>query len=270
MRIRPQNDYALSGLVLLAGAAVLLAVAVLTDRRDLSSATLFLSGVACFLSGVFMLSFARAEPLDPDVASLLPVAGMLNQCRICADLGVRGDAWFLPAPTAEGGIREFIPVQGVEIPGSLPDFSFLTGPGSPGILLVPAAFPLVDYLEKKRGMHIPNEETELLGGIREVCEDVLELAEKVDIVREGDTLVVTVRGYRLYPGCRTIASESPKCCTMHPCGICSLVGCLLARGLSCPWHMEHIRFDDMRRGFTAVFRGPASPGSRGEGPGNSG
>ncbi|OPY43701.1 MAG: hypothetical protein A4E42_01241 [Methanoregulaceae archaeon PtaU1.Bin222] len=270
MKIRSQNDYVLSGIVLLAAAFILLAVATLTDRGDLSSATLFLSGVACFLTAVFMLSFSRSEPVDTEIASLLPVAGMLNQCRICADLGVRGDAWFIPAPSIEGGVREFIPVQGIEIPGSFPDFSFLTDPGSPGVLLTPAAYPLIEYLERNGGLNIPAEEAGLISGLREICTDVLELAEKVDIEREGDTLVMTVRGYRLYPGCRSIAAESPKCCTMHPCGICSLTACLLARGLSSPWKMEHVCFDDRRSGFSVVFRGLPAPLPTGEGRDSSG
>ena len=270
MKIRHQNDYALSGIVLLAAALVLLAVASLTNRGDQSSATLFLSGVACFLSGVFMLSFSRSDPLDTEVASLLPVAGMLNQCRICADLGVRGDAWFLPPAGEESGIREFIPVQGLEIPEVFPDFSFLTDPASPGILLTPSAYPLLDYLERKGALQVPTAEPELLQGIREICEDVLELAEKVEIERDGETLVMRVRGYRLFPGCLLVAAQSPKCCTMHPCGICSLVACLLARGLSLPWHLEHVRLEESRRGFIVVFRGLSVPAPTGEDPGSSG
>ncbi len=270
MKIGPHNDYALSGMVLLAFACILMAVAALTDRRDLSSATLFLSGVACFLTGIFMLSFSRSDPLDTEVASLLPVAGMLNQCRICADLGVRGDAWFLPPKERNGAIREFIPVQGGEIPESLPDFSFLTDLGSPGILLTPAALPLLDYLERKSALQVPAMEPELLQGIREICVDVLELAEKVHIERDGDCLVMEVRGYRLCAGCLLIAAESPKCCTMHPCGICSLVACLLAGGLMAPLQMEHIRFDERRKGFTVIFRGIPAPAPRGEDPGSSG
>lgn len=269
MKILPQNDYALSGIVLLAAAFILLALGALTDRRDFSSATLFLLGVACFLTGIFMVIFSRSEPLDAEVASLLPVAGMLNQCRICADLGVRGDAWFLPPFGDEKGIREFIPVQGMAIPDTLPDFSFLTEPVSPGILLAPAAYPLMDHLERKGGLQVPSTEPELLHGIREICEDVLELAEKVEIVRDGESLVMSVRGYRLFPGCLSIAAHSPKCCSMHPCGICSLVACLLARGLLVPWHLEHIRFEEGRRGFVAVFRSLPAPGPTGEGPGSS-
>ncbi len=270
MKTRPHNDYVLSGIVLLSAALVLLAVATLTDRGDLSSATLFLLGVACFLAGVFMLSFSRSDPLDTEVASLLPVAGMLNVCRICADLGVRGDAWFIPPSGDEKSLREFIPVEGLDIPETFPDFSFLTDPASPGILLTPSASPLIDYLERKGGLEVPSGEPELLHAIREICEDVLELAEKVVIEREGETLVMSVKGYRLYPGCLSIATESPKCCTMHPCGICSLVACLLARGLSVPWHLEHVRIEEGRRGLVVVFRSLNGPSPRDAGPGSSG
>lgn len=270
MKIRPHNDYVLPGIVLLGASLVLLAVGTLTDRRDMSSATLFLCGVACFLAGIFMLSFSRSEPLDTEVASLLHVAGMLNQCRICADLGVRGDAWFIPPSGREDGIREFIPVQGLEIPDVFPDFSFLTDPRSPGILLAPSALPLLDHLEKKRGLQFPGEETALLLGIREICEDVLEIAERVEIGREGESLVMRVKGYRLYDGCLAVMAQSPKCCTMHPCGICSLVACLLARGFCTPCHIEHVRLEEGQRSIVVVFRSLTAPGPKGGGPGSSG
>ncbi|MCQ8893777.1 MAG: hypothetical protein NQU46_04005 [Methanolinea sp.] len=264
-----KGDYAVPGVVLLGAAATVILVATLTNRGDLTSATLFLCGFATFLAGIFMFSFSQAEPLDPRVASLLGVPGMVNQCRVCADLGVRGDAWFLPSPGGDGPIREFVPVGGNDLPGSLPDFSFVTGDGAKGVLFVPAASALLDYSEKELSLSIPSTEREVISAVRELCEDALELADRVEIVRDGDTLVMSVRGYRLSAGCRVIAGQSPKCCSMHPCGICSLVACILARGLNIPWQAAHVSLDEGKNTITVIYRSLPSHGPRGGGPGNS-
>jgi hypothetical protein len=269
MKTRPYNDYTLSGIILLAGAALLLALGYFTNRGDLTSATVILSGVACFLSGVFMLSFAREDPPGPEVISLLPVAGTLNVCRIGADLGVRGDAWFLPANDVAGGVKEFIPAEGESLPGTTSDFSFVTEETAPGLIVIPAALPLVTRLEASAGLRLPETEPELVSALREICEDVLELSEHVEISREGDTLVATVKGYRLFDGCLEVVSVSPKCCTMHPCGICSLIACLLARAEQLPWRVDSVRLEERSRGLSLVFRAAAVPGPTGEGPGSS-
>lgn len=269
MKLQAANDYVVSGTVLLAAAATLLVIATVTNRGDLTSATLFLCGVATFLAGVFMLSFSRSEPFDAEVASLLSVPGMLNQCRICADLGVRGDAWFLPPAEGAGPVREFVPVAGQDVPPVVQDFTFVTGPDTPGIVLVPAAAPLIDYCEKKFSLVIPSAEGELIAAIRELVLDVLELADGVEIVRNGDSLVMTVRGYRLFSGCMVVASESPKCCSMHPCGICSLAACMLARGTGVPWQVSHVSFVEGKKQVTAILRSHPSPAPTGAGPGSS-
>jgi hypothetical protein len=257
VRLPRLNDYALSGIALLAGALALLLVAGFTNRGDLTSATLFLCGVACFLSGVFMISFSREEPVDADAAALFPAAGTLNVCRIGADLGLRGDAWFLPPEEENGAVREFIPADGEGIPASVTDFSFQTGGDIPGLLVVPAAWPLVASLESTAGLRLPQSEPELLAALPGICIDVLQLAGEVEGRRAGDALVVSVRGYRLYPGCRVVSGASPKCCTMHPCGICSLVACLLALGLHTPWRLDVVRLEEGSRGITIMLRGAA-------------
>jgi len=216
MKLPATNDYVVSGTTLLAAAAVLLLVATATDRRDLTSATLFLCGVATFLSGVFMLSFSRPEPFDAETASLLSVSSMLNQCRICADLGVRGDAWFVPSPGSEGQVREFVPVAGSNAPAVLPDFSFVADPESPGVVLVPAAAPLLEHCEKRFSLLVPSAEEELVPAIRELVLDVLELADEFEIVRSGDSLVMTRGGTGSSPGACWSQGSPPSAAACTP------------------------------------------------------
>lgn len=268
MKIPTANDSLVAGCVLLAAAAVLLSVATLTGRNDVVSATLFLGGVGTFLSAVFVLSFAREQPFDAEVASLLSTSSTVNLCRAMADLGVRGDAWFVPTP-GSGPVREFVPVAGQGVPGEVPDFTFVTGTGIPGIALLPAAAHLLEYCERTLALIVPQAEGEISAAIRELAVDVLGLAEDVEVEREGESLVLTARGYRLFPGCLAVARESPKCCTMHPCGLCSLAACMLARGTGIPWQVTHVSLDERGKKVTAVFRCLPSPGPTGGGPGNS-
>lgn len=269
MKLPAVNEYVVSGTVLLAASALILLVAAVTDRGDLTSATLFLCGAAMFLAGVFMLSFSRAEPFDADTASLLMASNMLNLCRTGADLGVRGDAIFLPSPGDPGSVREFIPVSGSNPPPALPDFTFVTGAETPGIVLVPAAAPLIDYCEREFSLVIPGTEEDLIPAIRELVRDGLELADRLEIVRDGESLVMHLRGYRLFSGCALVAGQTPKCCSMHPCGVCSLVACMLARGTNIPWQISHVSIREGTREITAIFRSLPSPAPKGADPGNS-
>lgn len=229
--MKSYNDYYLAGGVLVAAAAVLLVIVALTNRGDLTSATLVLAGTSCFIAGIFMLTLSKGEPLDTRIVSLLPVGGTIAVSRMCADLGVQGDARFIPA---NGTIREVIPVADT-VPEKLPeDDTYIAGDQGSGVLLPPAGLPLLLHLEQAHGLRLPPEEPALLGAIAEVCTDVLEVADRVETSHEGDAVIVTLVGYRLITGCRQVQQESPKCCTMHPCPVCSLVACLYVKGTGRP------------------------------------
>ncbi len=98
LRIPSLNPYYRASLVLICAAIVLVLAAVLTDRRDLTSAALVLAGLACLITGIFLVTLSGAEPLDTGYVSLLPVQGCINLCRVCADLGISGNAVFFPGP----------------------------------------------------------------------------------------------------------------------------------------------------------------------------
>jgi hypothetical protein len=93
----------------------------------------------------------------------------------------------------------------------------------------------------------------LLEMIREVGEDVLEVADRVTAQQGSSTITVTLDGYRLIRGCMAVSAESPKCCTANPCPVCSLIACLLAEGLKETLLVEHCSADPDRQSVTAVF-----------------
>jgi len=228
MKTSPFNDYFLAGGVLIVTAAALLGIVALTNRGDLTSATLVLAGTSCFIAGIIVLTLSKGEPIDPGLVSLLPVGGTIAVSRMCADLGVQGDACFIPV---NGTVREVVPVADT-LPDRLPyDGTYITGEAGNGVMLPPSGLPLLVWLEQSHGLRLPSEDTGLRASIAEVCTDVLEVADTVDTAVEGDVVIVDLQGYRLIAGCELVRKESPKCCTMHPCPVCSLIACMYAKGM---------------------------------------
>jgi hypothetical protein len=222
-------DYELAAVVLFFGALSFISFGIVTSRGDLISATLILSGVACFVAGLYMITFSRGEPFDPRIAALLPVQGSIDICSLCADLGVGGNGHVI-APE-RGAPVHFIPVAEFQYPEISEGRIFLVdGKGGHGIMLAPSGLPLLTLLETDHALAVPREEPGLLTLLEEVGQDVLSLAGAVQVMRKGDSVLVELQQYRLMEGCRIMRNVSPKCCMMYPCPVCSLFACLLSRG----------------------------------------
>lgn len=258
-----QNTPYRGAFLLIVAAAVLLAVAALTGRGDITTATVVLAGTGCFIAGVFLLALHKGEPIDPEIAALLPAQGTVTIATLCADLGVQGDSWFVPEGET---VIEIVPV-GETLPAATDDdYSYITAEGAAAVRLVPACAPLLARLKEKHALEIPVEEDALLACIAEVCDDLLEVADKTEVRRDGVNIVVTLAGYRLMPGCRAIRAASPKCCTMIGCPVCSLLAAIAALGTGQPTTIEHVAVDEKKGMLRVILTGPAP---RGAGPGNS-
>jgi len=258
------NPYRGAFLLILA-AAGLLVLAAVAGRGDITTATLVLAGTGCFIAGVFLLALNKGEPLDPEIAALLPAQGTIGIATLCADLGVQGDARFVPE---DGTVIEIVPVANTLPEKTGDDYSYITGEGGCAVRLVPACAPLLARLREKHALDVPAEEDALLACIVEVCDDLLEVAGKTEAAKDGENIVVTLTDYRLIPGCRAIRAASPKCCTMVACPVCSLLAALAALGTGLPTKIEHISVDEKRKILRVILR-PAGPAPRGAGPGNS-
>ncbi len=249
--------------LLIVAAAVLLAIAAVTGRGDITTATVVLAGTGCFIAGVFLLALHKGEPLDPEIAALLPVQGTIGIATLCADLGVQGDAWFVPG---EGTVIEVVPVAGALPENPADDYSYITDVGRCAIRLVPACAPLFAQLRERHALEIPEEDDALLACITEICDDLLEIAGKTEAKKDGENIVVTLADYRLLPGCRAVRAASPKCCTMVGCPVCSLLASIVALGTGAPTKIEHVAVDEKRGVLQVILTGSAP---RGAGPGNS-
>ncbi len=238
--------YALTrGGVLLVAAALLLLVASLTGRGDMTSATLVLVGVGCFIGGVFILTQYRGEMVFSWIAGVSAAEPVINLTRFCADLGLQGDAHLF---LRDGMIVQVVPIGDLH-PSGLPpdDYSFISEEFGGGVQMLPPGGSLYDRLVHEYRLVVPHDMEGLCTAIREVGEDALELAEKVEVAVDGDLIVVRLSGYRLYDGCSAIRAVSPKCCTMIGCPTCSLFACMAVAGLGRPCKIEHVSIDEKER-----------------------
>jgi hypothetical protein len=235
------NDYVMAALVLIGLAVAIMGLLLFTNRGDITSATLVLAGVACFMAGSFILTFYKGEGIDQKIAAALSLPGTLNLARLSADLGIEGDAYFIPVQESfPGGIMQFNPVSTYTQPDGISDASFYTEGEGQGIATVPGAHYLMDMLEHAYNLRIPGDEEGIFEAMREVAEDILEIADRVRVGRSGDTIVVELVNYHLISGCRKLREESMKCCTMAPCPVCSLMACIVAKGSGIPTSIESV------------------------------
>jgi hypothetical protein len=102
--------------------------------------------------------------------------------------------------------------------------------GPPGLVIIPLCDPLIQELKKRNALVIPDKEAEITVLLRETIEDVFKLAPRVSAIWQSNSVTITFHDYPYINGCKIIAQESPDCCTMNPCPMCSLCGVLIAEG----------------------------------------
>ncbi|KUK63949.1 MAG: Uncharacterized protein XE10_0048 [Methanoculleus marisnigri] len=264
MRRIPFGEHATAGLILIGTAAVLMLVLVFTARSDLASASVILCSAVFFLVGIFFVTLQKGDSVDADIAGLLAADAVVSTARHAADLGIAGNGFVIPVRNAADGATpvHFVPVtEGGGIPEIVDTYSYLTDAACPGILLVPSGRTLLTTLQKEFNLHVP-EESEAIGtAVREVFEDVLEIADRVETTVSDDQIVVEIRGYRLFSGCVRVREESAKICTMYPCPACSLVACIFAVGLDRPVAIRQIAAEQKTRSLTIVCGILPGPGT---------
>jgi hypothetical protein len=262
----------MAALLLLSAAAVLIGIAILTDRGGITSAAVVIAGAISFFTGVFVLTFSGGETLDPRMVAILPVQGCINLCRMTADLGILGSASFLPEPFHHrNGVQQYNPVSRYDLRPVTGESTFqISGQG--GVLVEPSCAPLLHDLRRRSGLQVPSDPPALDALFTGLGEDILECAASVRVERQKDTVLVTLSGYLFIEGCRAMAAESPRCCIVSPCPVCSLYGALLAESAQRPVEVQRCGPENDRTSVTVVFliHQPDTPSPTGEGPDNSG
>jgi hypothetical protein len=231
MKLPHLNKYSTAAIFLIIAAAVLIAIALTSNLGEFTTAAFVISGMVCVLMGIFMLTFSGGEPIDPRLVGLLPAQNCINLCRIGHDLGINGNAYFLPPSiTGESRVMQFnptLPYNGstVSAKGSFPE----TKPA--GLVTIPSCYPLIQDLRKRKALIVPDNEENVTQLLRETLGEILEFAPRVSASWNGSTVTITLHRYRFIAGCQFVWQESPGCCTRNPCPACSLCGALIAEGM---------------------------------------
>jgi len=240
------DRYPWTAFILIGLAVVIMIVLLVTNRGDLTSAILILVAFTCFVLGLFIFAFQPEDRIDQKLAAIMTVPYTNTLSRILAELGVVGAAHFIVVPddgTFPSPIMQFNPVSG-NLPENIKrDLTFFTNEESPGVITVPSGMPVLEMMEKDRGLTLPSSEPELLKAIREVNQDLLELSPNAMVSRSRDEIIVKLQNFRLIDGCKIARDESPLNCITAPCPICSLAGIMIAKGLGTTSVMQQVLLD---------------------------
>jgi hypothetical protein len=253
MKFTRLNKYTTAAIMFIAAAVILVIIAVRTNLGEFVTATFVLSGMICVMTAIFILTFSQGEPIDPRFVGFLPVQGCINLCRIGYDLGITGNAYFLPPRvTGEAKVMQFNPTlpykgDGVSAKESFPK----TGPA--GVVTVPSCDPLIQDLRKRNALVIPDNKEQLIQVLRETTGEIFEFAPRVSIRWNGSTVTITFHHYRFIAGCEFIAQESPGCCARNPCPACSLCGALIAEGTDKVVTLDQCSVSSSSQDVNAVF-----------------
>jgi hypothetical protein len=253
MRLSSLNQNYRAALVLVLASGILIAIAILTNSRDFTNATLVIAGLICLMTGIFFATLSGSDPLDLRYIGLLPVQGSINITRICADLGIQGNATFIPkGRDGRSRTMQLIPVA--EYHGEpLPEDSFVTGTDTAGLLIEPSCAPLIHLLRQRDHLVIPPEMTELHRLVQELGVDVLDVAGRVRSTHEDDVITIILEDYRLISGCTALSQESTRCCIANPCPVCSLFATVFAEGTGKIIRLERCAPDTASHRVNAVF-----------------
>jgi hypothetical protein len=260
MKVRPLNKYSTAAVLFMIAAAVFVAIALSNNLGEFITAAFVISGMVCVMMGIFLLTFSGSEPVDPRLVGLLPAQGCMNLCKIAADLGIHGNACFLPTRvTGEARVMQFNPIlpydgETISAKKSFPE----TGPK--GLVTLPSCDPLVQQLKKRNELIIPNNEENLTQLIRETTGEIFEFAPRVTTRWHGNTVTITFHRYRFIEGCQLMALESPGCCSRNPCPACSISGVLLAAGTDRVVALDQCSISTSTRDVNLVFQILPFPG----------
>jgi len=219
-------------IVLFFAAIITFTAYIFTNRSDMTSAFLLLAGFMLLMTGILLLTLADKPPLPAKLTEGLPIAGTLDLATILADLGVTSNT-IHRHPTDDAYVQ-INPVKGGLIPELPAGVTFVVTDDWNGVQYHSLAEPLMRRLKSSDGLVVPTGDPEMLAAcISEVMNDTFSLADKVTVGRNDRSVIITLRGFSLTKTCEYLQAQSPKCCTMVGCPICSLMGAILAEGEGC-------------------------------------
>jgi hypothetical protein len=253
MKIRMPDRYYTSGIILIIAAAIFIAIPLVSYIGDISTAALVFAGLACLMTGSFIVTLSGGESMDPRIVSLLQATGSINLCRISSDRGIYRNAYFLPQKcTGKERVMQLNPVDDYDGSEVSVSNSFLKSVPR-GLITIPSCDLLVEELKTRNAMAIPSESEELTTLLNETIGDTFDFASRVSADWNGSLVTITLHDFLFYEECLVTEKKSPECCNKFPCPVCSLCGALIAEGLEEVVMMEHCGCDAESRNVTITF-----------------
>jgi hypothetical protein len=195
--------------------------------RDGSTQSLLvlLAGLTLLAVAILLYYLSPSRFLRCEVADAIAITGVLDLGRILASLLIEGRGIYIPA-SETGRTKVFIPVG--EAPAAIPLSGgiFVSG-ADKGMLLDPPGYGL---LSCSRLISPTLTEDSLESEITDILENGLELARKVTVKREGDSVTVSMADLANAGMCAAVRKENPRLCTQLGCPICSFAACMVADG----------------------------------------
>jgi hypothetical protein len=221
------EKYSTTFVLLMILASMFLAVPLLLNFGDFITAAFVIAGMTCAILGSFVFMFTGNEPVDPTLVALLPIQSCLNVRKMMLDIGVTGNAFFLPPTiTGESRVMQFNSLMKNSGSTVSAKESF-TEPWWNAI--VPSSYPLMQLLRTRNALIIPDTPNELNTLFNETMNEIFEFTSHVSTEwNSEEKMTVTLHNYRFIEGCIYACNESPYGCSRYPCPACSLCGTLLA------------------------------------------
>jgi len=242
MKIKIPYKYTAATILLMSASAVLIVIALITNRGDITTNAFVISGMACAMIGILTLTFSGDEPLDQWFVGILPAQGSINLCSIIRHIGIYGAAHFLPpSVSGEKRVMQFNPI------------STYNGKIGSGLVTRTSCDLLIQNLKMRKALVIPDKNEELTLLICETIEDFFKFAHKISVSWEDSRVIITFHRYLFYDGCKVIAQEPSQCCVMSPCPACSLCGAMIAEGKERVVRIDRCSISSSSRDVTTVF-----------------
>lgn len=231
MKWKRKRSLPLPSLALFGLTIVLFVAAMQINAAEIVSGMLILLAVASSFLGIIIVAFRQGNVVDAEMAANLPVSNTINLCMISNDLGVTGNAHFFPVFKDNSvHIMQFNSVSPYVSDKKINNFPFHAFGEKKGIVMIPSGYHLLRMLEDTYDLHLPTNESDLFETIKVIGEDIFEIADSITAIGSGEHIKVELKNYRFFTGCIAAQEESPECCTIAPCPVCSLIPMMLARG----------------------------------------
>lgn len=246
------EKYSAAAVIFLIAAITFIATPLIFGMGDFTTSVFVIAGMACIILGSIAVILSRNESVDSRLAGLLPVQGCMNQCRLASDVGIHGNAYFLPpSVTGESRVMQLNPVSKYST-GKVSVKGSFTEEEPHGLVTIPTSYPLIQDLRKRNALVIPNHMEGLSVLINETISEEFEFAPSTTTTWDRGTITITLHEFLFIAGCLVSQSVSPHCCTRQPCPVCSLCGTMIAEGMNTVVALEQCSISS-QKDITVVF-----------------